>query len=279
MLSRTLLTIPLLSLGAIGFPDYAKDKLQCLKDSTQLSCHSNFNVSTDSCCYNGALKPGDKESGLLLVTSFWNAEPSFGPNDSTTIHGLWPDYCDGTYPQFCTAESGIPQYSGIEIDQILSKYDPDLLDYFQVYYKDNTGDDAGFRSHEWNKHGTCFNALRAQCFKPKFKGQTPEEAALVAYFQEIAKRFKKTPTYKWLTEAGIKPSHTQNYTLSQLETALSKRNGGKKPYLGCTNHGTKLDEFWYYYNTFGSLINGIYIPVDSTTKSSCNETGIQWLPK
>lgn len=196
MLSKSLLALSLLASGAFAFPDFAKDKLQCLRDSTQLSCHSRSKVSSESCCYNGALQPDDaKESGLLLVTSFWNAQPSLGPKDSTTIHGLWPDYCDGTYPQFCTAESGIPNYSGPDIDNILAKYAPDLLDYLHVYFKDNKGDDAGFRSHEYNKHGTCFNALRAKCFKPRQSGETPEEAALVAYWEEIVKRFKKSESH------------------------------------------------------------------------------------
>lgn len=198
MLSRSsLLALPLLVAGTLALPDFAQNKLQCLRDTTQLSCHAKFNISTDSCCYNGALEPGDKESGLILVTSFWNAQPSLGPEDSTTIHGLWPDYCDGTYPQFCTAESGIPQYSGADIDNILAKYAPDTLDYLHVYFKDNTGDDASFRSHEWNKHGTCYNALRGKCFKPHQEGQTPEEAALVAYWQEIVRRFKKSE-YLWV---------------------------------------------------------------------------------
>ena len=32
-------------------------------------------------------------------------------SDSWTIHGLWPDYCDGTYPQFCDSSR---EYSNIK---------------------------------------------------------------------------------------------------------------------------------------------------------------------
>jgi ribonuclease T2 len=36
----------------------------------------------DSCCFNA---PG----GDILMTQFWDTDPSTGPSDSWTIHGLW----------------------------------------------------------------------------------------------------------------------------------------------------------------------------------------------
>lgn len=58
--------------------------------NTPLSCGSA--TATDTCCTN---VPG----GLLLQTQFWDYSPSTGPTDSWTVHGLWPDNCDGTYQQ------------------------------------------------------------------------------------------------------------------------------------------------------------------------------------
>lgn len=47
----------------------------------QLSCH-NTTVVENLCCFNA---PG----GSLLQTQFWDTDPSTGPEDSWTIHGLW----------------------------------------------------------------------------------------------------------------------------------------------------------------------------------------------
>ncbi len=47
----------------------------------QLSCHNTTAVS-NLCCFNA---PG----GSLLQTQFWDTNPSSGPSNSWTIHGLW----------------------------------------------------------------------------------------------------------------------------------------------------------------------------------------------
>lgn len=50
-------------------------------NDTQLSCH-NTTVATNLCCINA---PG----GQLLQTQFWDSNPSNGPLQHWTIHGLW----------------------------------------------------------------------------------------------------------------------------------------------------------------------------------------------
>lgn len=245
-----------------NFPSF-KDAEQCAKAITQLSCHSSYYVDPNSfgtCCYNGALAPGDKESGSILSTQFWNV--STGPADSFTIHGLWPDYCDGTYPQFCSAQSGIPNQTGEQIEEIIGQYDPALLDYMRIYYEN----EPSFWEHEQNKHMTCYSTLRAKCqldFSP-YINQT--SAAVLGYFQQIVHEFKHLPTYKWLKEAGITPSATKNYTLTEVQNALTVRHGGV-PYVGC--YDGQLSEVWYFFNVRGPLIHGQYVAANSTATSSC----------
>lgn len=280
---------PLLAFSPASFPSFS-DGLSCVKAVSQLSCHSSSSIDPDSfgtCCYNGALKAGFLESGLVLATQFWNT--SEGPADSTTVHGLWPDYCNGQYPASCTEDSGIPTKSGSEIVQLLQRYDHSLLTYMRTYY----GNDPSFWEHEYNKHGTCFTTLRAKCQLPQpFQNQT--SAAVIGYFQQIVRQFRQLPTYEWLEQAGITPSTDKTYKRADMEAALAKKHGGK-PYLGCINK-TLFDEVWYYYNVRGPLIHGQvggagagqrhgarmltqstciafmqYLPVDSTSTSSCND--------
>ncbi len=52
----------------------------CPVDSP-LSCH-NTTIAPDSCCF---IYPG----GQLLQTQFWDTNPTVGPNNSWTLHGLW----------------------------------------------------------------------------------------------------------------------------------------------------------------------------------------------
>ena len=54
--------------------------LKTCSNANNLSCHGSSEEPT--CCYN---YPG----GALLQTQFWDTDPSTGPLDSWTIHGLW----------------------------------------------------------------------------------------------------------------------------------------------------------------------------------------------
>lgn len=49
--------------------------------NSPLSCQNTTAVS-NTCCFN---YPG----GQLLQTQFWDTDPSTGPSNSWTIHGLW----------------------------------------------------------------------------------------------------------------------------------------------------------------------------------------------
>ncbi|SNX87258.1 related to Ribonuclease Trv [Melanopsichium pennsylvanicum] len=254
----------------------------CAKASTQLSCHAKYDIpasSSANCCFNGALVDGGKQSGLILSTQFWTtnaADPSNnGPKDSTTIHGLWPDYCDGTYPQFCSSVSGIPEYTGEQIEAVMQKYDPALFALYSKYFKDSDGDSTSFLSHEYNKHGTCYTTMRQEC-QPQLAWISQADYAVLNYFRQIAHKFQQLPTYTILESASIVPSSTQNYTLTQVQQALTAYHGAT-PYVGCNNKG-EMQEFWYFFNTRGSVNFGHYEAVESTTKSTC-PASLRYLPK
>ncbi|PSN62871.1 ribonuclease T2 [Corynespora cassiicola Philippines] len=227
----------------------------------QLSCHNNTAVE-NLCCFN---YPG----GQMLQTQFWDADPPTGPSDSWTLHGLWPDRCDGSYDANCDSSRVYRNISSI----IKSFGKDDLLQYMSTYWKDYKGDDETFWQHEWSKHGTCISTLEPECYSEHVATQE-----VVDYFQKAVDLFKGLPSYKWLEEAGITPSTSKTYTFSAIQSALAKNRPGVEVTLGCKSG--KLNEIWYHYDVRGSLQTGEFVPADPDgTKSSCPKSGIKYLPK
>ncbi|POY72051.1 hypothetical protein BMF94_4921 [Rhodotorula taiwanensis] len=216
----------------------------------------------DGCCTN---VPG----GFLLQTQFWDTAPSTGPNNSWTVHGLWPDRCDGSYDAYCD-----PSREYTDIRGILQQNAPSLLPFMDTYWKDGNGDDNSFWAHEWNKHGTCISTLNTTCYGRAYK----QYEEVVDYYERTIELFKSLPTYDWLAAEGIVPSASQTYTLEQLQTA-ARKHFGYEAVWGCTG-GNKLDEVWYGYHTRGPIAGGKFIPTSPDgSKSSCPDTGIRYLPK
>ncbi|KAL2220586.1 putative ribonuclease T2 [Thermoascus aurantiacus ATCC 26904] len=226
------------------------DVTSCSLDSSQLSCHNTSKV-TDTCCFNS---PG----GLLLQTQFWDTDPATGPSDSWTIHGLWPDNCDGTYASNCDPSR---EYSNITAI-LRAQGRTELLDYMQTYWKDDEGDDEGFWEHEWNKHGTCINTIEPSCYTDYY----PQEE-VGDFFQKVVDLFQGLDTYKALAAAGITPSSSKTYRLSELQDAISQANGGHTVMIGCD--GNRLNEVWYYFNVRGNAITGTYVATDSGMSCFC----------
>jgi ribonuclease T2 len=144
----------------------------------QTSC-KNTTAVADTCCFNA---PG----GQLLQTQFWDTNPSTGPSNSWTIHGLWPDHCDGTYDSNCDSSR---EYTNITA--ILQSYGKsDLLAYMNTYWVDLDGNDESFWEHEWGKHGTCISTLKPSCYT----GYTAQEE-VPDYFQKTVDLFKSLDSY------------------------------------------------------------------------------------
>ncbi|KAF5630462.1 ribonuclease T2 family [Fusarium sp. NRRL 25303] len=230
----------------------------CSKD-LPLSCHNTTAVQ-DTCCFIPA--------GQLLQTQFWDSDPVAGPHDSWTIHGLWPDYCDGTYPQFCDKSR---EYTNIK-DLVTKFLGKKTVSYMDKYWVSQDGNDESLWEHEFNKHGTCISTLEPSCYT---NYETGAEAA--DYVKKTISLFKTLPTYKWLAEAGIKPSTTKTYTADEIVDALAEHHGARVT-IGCSNGS--LSEVWYHFNVKGSLQDGQFVSTEPDgSKSSCPDTGIKYAPK
>ncbi|KAI5289101.1 ribonuclease T2-like [Ascosphaera aggregata] len=235
-----------------------------------LSCHLESGGEVDRCCVN---TPG----GILLLAQFWDYDPAIGPDDSWTIHGLWPDNCDGSYEQSCDAHRN---YNNIT--QILESFEgTELLTYMEQYWKDMKGNGEALWEHEWNKHGTCVSTLEPQCFN----GYTPQQEAWTAtrqvdpaqWIEEGHSADRVNQCRQALHKAGIVPSHTATYHFDDVVNALSEMSGAE-PAVRC--HGGKLNEIWYFFNVRGSASSGQYVPTKPDgSKSNCPKDGIEYPPK
>ncbi|KAL1991374.1 hypothetical protein VTN49DRAFT_5366 [Thermomyces lanuginosus] len=226
----------------------------------ELSCQTEFN-NQDTCCFN---YPG----GHFLQTQFWDTDPVTGPKDSWTIHGLWPDHCDGSFDEFCDSSREYSNISLILVDAGRS----DLLDYMQTYWKDYQGDDASLWSHEWNKHGTCVSTLETQCYDNYVSQQE-----VVDYFDVAVEVFKSRPSYDILAEAGITPSEDATYDRDEIESALEQAHGGGVT-VRCRQGA--INEIWYHFNVAGPLQSGTFEPAAAVGQgTNCPKSGIKYIPK
>ncbi|KAI3404753.1 RNY1 [Candida oxycetoniae] len=234
----------------------------CPSDSP-VSCSSSASAS---CCFES---PG----GVLLQTQFWDYSPSTGPSDLFTLHGLWPDNCDGTYEQFCDTSIEINN-DGSTVKSILVDQfnDEKLYNNLNAVWKDINGKDHSLWAHEWNKHGTCINTIKPSCYS---NYQTNQD--VYDYYSILYNLFETLPTYKWLVDAGITPSNSKTYTKAQIQNALSS-NFGQNVYFKCDSNNA-ISEVWYFHHIKGSLLQNDFIPIAPLSSSNCPSTGILFPPK
>jgi len=233
----------------------------CATTGVPASCQ-NATAQTNLCCFEA---PG----GLIMQTQFWDTDPSTGPSNSWTIHGLWPNNCDGTYEEDCDPSRDYTNISGLLEAQGATS----TLDYMQEYWLNDDGTSEELWEHEWATHGTCYSTLQVDCLPEG----SPEGAEAVAFFETVVRLFKTLPTYEWLEAAGITPSKSKKHSLSSLLLALSTGSGGYTPALNCD--GSTLDAISWYFNLKGSVIDGDFILIDAPQAGSCSDEDILYPPK
>ncbi|XP_062228429.1 ribonuclease 2-like [Phragmites australis] len=135
------------------------------------------------------------------------------PLQTFTIHGLWPDYDDGTWPSCC-------RYTNFEMEKILplkeklDKYWPSL------YCSSSSTCFSGrgpFWAHEWEKHGTC---------------SFPVVQDELQYFSTALDLYFKYNVMEMLSSGGIQISDFKEYALSDVIEAI-KHAFGASPQIVC----------------------------------------------
>ncbi|KAF2416530.1 ribonuclease T2 [Tothia fuscella] len=278
----------------------------CVLSPKLLSCspptlHSNASRLLDTCCV-------ETYGGLLLSTQFWStytgleAQGQKLPKDTWTIHGMWPDFCNGSYTQYCDLNrqydpvpspnttnglrngTVVPAYKGANVGTFLEKLGKfDLLAYMNKFWINQGAPNTDFWAHEFSKHGTCMSTFDTPCYGPSYV----EHEDVVDFFETTILYDQRLPTWGWLSAANVRPSNSTNYTLSEFQSALSKGYGAL-PYIGCSGPRynntvagagsrdtgfTVISEVWYYYNVFGHPREGNWIHLNATgSNSSCATT-------
>ncbi|XP_020236758.1 ribonuclease 1 isoform X2 [Cajanus cajan] len=151
------------------------------------------------------------------------------PDADFGIHGLWPNYNDGSYPSNCDPNNPFQESEISDLKSSLQSNWPTLAC--------PSGDGIQFWTHEWDKHGTCSESVLKQH----------------DYFQAGLSLREKTNLLKALNSAGIQPDG-QSYSLSSIKGAI-KDAIGFTPFIECnvdTSGNSQLYQVYLCVDTSGS---------------------------
>ncbi|GAB2234248.1 hypothetical protein Droror1_Dr00003492 [Drosera rotundifolia] len=143
------------------------------------------------------------------------------PAANFSIHGLWPNYADGTYPSNCDRSNS---FHASEIQDLESRLDrewPSL--------SCPSSDGTTFWSHEWNKHGTCSESILNEH----------------SYFQAALDLKEKTNLLGALKTAGIEPND-ELYNLEDIKQAI-QAEVGYEPWIECNRDGKGHSQLYQVY--------------------------------
>ncbi|KAF2964271.1 hypothetical protein GQX73_g9287 [Xylaria multiplex] len=307
--ARRVLALALFSQGVLGglYPGLSTANHTCSLAKPILSCSDGAQPGlVDTCCT-------ETYGGLILQTQFWNtytgleSKGQLLPKDSWTIHGLWPDFCNGSYTQYCdlrrqydplpspNTTTGKPDgtpvkpWKGAPISDYIKRFRKyDLLDFMNKYWTGLNQPSWILWAHEFSKHATCFSTFDTECYGPAYA----RHEEVTDFFETVVAYYQDLPTWRWLAEGGIAPSNRTAYSVADIQGVLRARFG-KTPYVGCggprfnetkagegsaDNGFTVLAEMWYYYHARGRVQRVDGVPTDATgsTTSCAKAPGAVW---
>nr|BAK32792.1 ribonuclease T2 [Umbelopsis isabellina] len=213
--------------------------------TTALSCSSS--ASTNTCC--------TPKYGLVVLVQQW--VPGYSPSNAFTLHGLWPDACDGTYAPSGGCDSS-RQYTNVET--IVQNYGTSTLySDMKTYWPSDAESNNDFWSHEWSKHGTCVSTLAPTCYGSSYT----QYEDVTDYLTKVLALRAQYNLYTALANAKITPGGS--YTYTAMQNAI-KAAFGVTAKIDCSS-GT-LSDIEINFNVKGT---STYVPVN-TTGSTCSGT-------
>lgn len=121
----------------------------------------------------GNLRRSCAQHTVLDTYTGLESEGQVLPRNSWTLHGLWPDFCNGSFTQYCDLNrqydpspspnttnglsngTPVPPYKGPNIGTFLEPFGKyDLLEYMNKYWISQGSPNYDFWGHEFSKHAT-----------------------------------------------------------------------------------------------------------------------------
>jgi len=87
---------------------------------------------------------------FLIFVQFWAPN---NPKLDFTIHGLWPEYPNNTYPEYCNKSA---QFNLSQIEY--------LIPILNIEWPSSDGPNQDFWKHEYLKHATCYPGVDEEQF-------------------------------------------------------------------------------------------------------------------
>ncbi|XP_006827258.2 ribonuclease 1 [Amborella trichopoda] len=153
------------------------------------------------------------------------------PAANFSIHGLWPNYNDGSYPSNCDPDS---QFQPSEVSDLIGRMRKDW-----PTLACPSGNGVKFWTHEWVKHGTCSESVLDQH----------------QYFESALKLKGKVNLVQALQDAGIYPDGS-TYSLNSITEAIRAATG-HTPGIECNRDESRNPQLYQIYmcvDTSGSSI-------------------------
>ncbi|KAK9766914.1 hypothetical protein K7432_003631 [Basidiobolus ranarum] len=219
-----------------------------------ISCSLPSTPSSNTCCA--------PSYGLIVFAQQWLTKQ--GPPKSFTIHGLWPNSCNGSYAPSTGCD---PSRKYSNVGKIVEQQNTTLYQEMNTYWVSYNGDNSGFWTHEWDKHGTCVTTLAPQCYGNTYR----KYQEMMDYFETVIQLRQQYNIYSALNSAGITPG--KSYQRQDMINAV-KKSLNVDPWFHCKN-GT-LEEVWIYLNVKG---RNQYVPAQKYRGSSQCPTTIQYPAK
>ncbi|KAG2171926.1 hypothetical protein INT43_001402 [Umbelopsis isabellina] len=203
MIKSLLVSLALIASSALAAPATLTSKTSC--SATAVSCSSS--ASSNTCC--------SPKYGLVVLVQQW--VPGYGPDDAFTLHGLWPDECNGSYAPSNGCDSS-RQWTNIE--SIVENYGPSTLHSDMLtYWPSDAESNNDFWSHEWDKHGTCVSTYAPTCYGSSYT----KYEDVIDYFTKVLELRAQYDLYSALADANITPGGS--YSVSDMQDAIQSAFG------------------------------------------------------